>query len=244
MNALLEDVAWGACNSAYRLDRWRLGELDPAESAELRSHLDGCGRCQGALAALAEAEAAHRASAPPLRLLHGAGRVRRRTGALRWALPGAALAIAATVLVVLMPQEGVRTKGSPAELGMYVQHAGQVRRAARGEVVQPGDSLRFSYSIPRPSYLTVLSIDGAGVASVYFPEGGWAARVDAARDAPLPLGTRLDGVLGEEQVVALFCDQAQAVEPLRRAVQAAAPGLPTVPGCQEATFRFTKRAGP
>ncbi|HMK74354.1 MAG TPA: hypothetical protein VK454_13495, partial [Myxococcaceae bacterium] len=68
--------------------------------------------------------------------------------------------------------------------------------------------------------------------------------VEAATDAPLPLGTLLDGVLGEEQVVALFCERAQPVEPLRRAVQAAAPGLPTVPGCQEATFRFTKRAGP
>lgn len=251
MNALLEDVGWRACTSAYRLDRWRLGELDPAASAEVQSHLDGCSRCREAVAELASAEAAHRASAPPLRLAAGDGRIRgvgsvtqtvRRSA--RWAAPTAALAAAATLLLVLRPGEGIRSKGPEAQVGMYVQHAGEVRRAAWGEAVQPGDAVRFTYSIARPSYLAILSVDGAGLASVYFPEGPLATRVEAASDALLPLGTRLDAVLGDEQVVALFCDRAQAVEPLRQAVQAAAPGLPEVPGCQRATFRFTKRAGP
>jgi hypothetical protein len=61
-------------------------------------------------------------------------------------------------------------------------------------------------------------------------------------DAPLPLATALDGVLGEEKVVALFCEHPTALEPVRAALQVAGPGLPEVAGCTLATFHFTKRA--
>ena len=106
----------------------------------------------------------------------------------------------------------------------------------------PGDVVRFVYSSREPRSLAILSLDGAGVASVYFPDGPETANVPAAEDAPLPLGTRLDGVLGEEQVVALFCERPRTLEPVRQALQAAPGALPEVPGCSLATFHFTKRA--
>ncbi|HXX30185.1 MAG TPA: zf-HC2 domain-containing protein [Myxococcaceae bacterium] len=248
MNSLLEDVGWRACTSAYRLDRWRLGELGPDEAAEVESHVGACPRCGDAAAALVRAEAEFRSSAaPPFTGRTAAATApppARRRRAPAWLLPGMGAAFAATVLLVLQGGESIRSKGAPAEVGMYVQHQGTVRRAGWGEVVQPGDSVRFTYSVGRPSEVAILSLDGAGAASVYFPEGEETVRVEAAHDSPLPLGTRLDGVLGEEQVVALFCDRRHPLEPLRRALEAAAPALPDVPGCQRATFRFTKRAGP
>jgi hypothetical protein len=125
---------------------------------------------------------------------------------------------------------------------MYVQHEQAVRRALPGEAVAPGDVVRFVYSSREPRFLAILSVDGAGVASVYFPDGPETVKVPGAEDAPLPLGTRLDGVLGEEQVVALFCERNRVLEPVRQALQAAAPALPEVPGCTLATFHFSKRA--
>ncbi len=233
MNALLEDARWQACLSAFRLDRFRLQELTAEDAAEVRAHLAGCAQCRAAEAQLASAEDDFRALAAPLRRRPRAGRA--------VAFSVAAVALAATCLLALNPG-GVRSKGAPTSIGMYVQHGQAVRRALPGEAVLPGDVVRFVYSSREPRSLAILSLDGAGVASVYFPDGPQTVDVPAAEEAPLPLGTRLDGVLGEEQVVALFCQRTRALEPVRQALQAAHGALPEVPGCSLATFHFTKLA--
>jgi Putative zinc-finger len=234
MNALLEDARWKACLSAFRLDRFRLRELSLAESAEVQAHLASCTRCRTAAEGLAAEEASDRAQAAPLR------RPGKRP-ARAVAVGVCAAALAAACLLALQP-EGLRAKGASTSVGMYVQHGQAVRRALPGEVVAPGDSLRFTYSSRTPKELAILSVDGAGKASVYFPDGPETVSVPAAVDAPLPLATALDGVLGEEKVVALFCEHPTALEPVRAALQVAGPGLPEVAGCTLATFHFTKRA--
>ena len=235
MNASLQNVRWEACQSAYRLDLFRQGELPLAERVEVESHLQTCLRCRKANEGLAAAEADFRASAGPWRkpsmplgrtLAYGAG----------------AAALAAACLVALLPSEGVRSKGANASLGMYVQHGQSVRRALPGETVVAGDAVRFSYSSHEATSLGILSVDGAGVATVYFPDGPQMATLPAAEDAPLPLATRLDGVLGEEQVVAIFCRRPHALEPLRKALQASPAALPQLPDCTLSAFHFTKRA--
>jgi len=233
MNALLEEARWQACLSAYQLDRYLVGELPAVEAAQLREHLASCARCREAKEALSAAQSDYLSLAPPLRRPPRAGR------AVAWGV--GAVALAATCVLALSPQ-GIRSKGAPMSIGMYVQHEQVVRRALPGEAVAPGDLVRFAYSSRQPRYLAILSVDGAGIASVYFPDGPSAVGVPAAEDAPLPLGTRLDGVLGEEQVVALFCDRPQLLEPVRQALQATSPALPSVPGCTVATFHFSKRA--
>ncbi len=234
MNALLDDVRWKACLSAYRLDRYRLGELAAEESAEVQAHLTTCAACRAAEEMLTSAQADFPASATPR------ARPRRPLRALGFGAGAAALA--ALCLLALRPTPAVRSKGAPVSVGMYVQHGQSVRRALPGEVVVPGDSVRFSYSSAEPRSVAILSVDGAGVASVYFPDGPETLRVPAAEDAPLPLATQLDGVLGEERVVALFCSTPHALEPVRKALQASGTALPEVPGCVLATFHFTKRA--
>ena len=114
--------------------------------------------------------------------------------------------------------------------------------AIPGETVAPGDTVRFTYSTAERRYLAILSVDGAGAASIYFPDGAEAVAVEPGEDAPLPLGTRLDGVLGEERVVGLFCDAPRPLEPVRQALQNSGAALPDVPGCTLRTFRFTKRS--
>lgn len=235
MNASLETVRWEACQSAYRLDRFSQGELPVSEHAEVQTHLETCTRCRAAKDELAASEASFRTVAPPWQKAGGARRRAIAYGA-------GAVALAAACLVAFQPSAVVRSKGASASLGMYVQHGQSVRRALPGEAVEPGDSVRFTYSSPSSTFLAVLSVDGAGVATVYFPEGRDTASVPAAKDAPLPLATRLDGVLGEERVVAVFCQQSRALEPLREALQASPMAPPDVPGCTLVAFRFSKRA--
>ena len=235
MMASLETARWQGCLSAFRLDRFRSGELPPTEAAQVQAHLEGCALCREASDVLSQAEAEFRASAMPLRAPR-----RKARRALLWG--AGALAAAAACILALQPTASLRSKGPGASLGMYVQHGQDVRRALPGEALVPGDSVRFSYSSREASYLAILSRDGAGVATIYFPQGLEMAAVPAAEDALLPLATRLDGVLGEETVLALFCPSARALEPLREALQASPQSSPEVPGCKLATFHFTKRA--
>jgi hypothetical protein len=140
---------------------------------------------------------------------------------------------------VTRPAAEERSKGAPEALGVYVQHGAEVRRAGPDEAVSPGDALRFSFSLPRPAWVAVLSLDGAGRASIYFPLGGRAERVEAGQDLPLPLATRLDSTVGPERLTALACDAPVELEPLRLALGVGAEVQPE--GCRVLHWRLLKR---
>ena len=262
MSTALATAAWPACLSALRLDRFLAGELAPAEAEEVRGHLDGCARCAAALAGLEAARDATRL--PPLRAVAPdapaapAVRLTRRRRVVATLLGG--LAAAAGLLVALRggPEAGpeeVRLKGRQAALafGVYVLHDGAVRRAGPGEVLAPGDALRFAVQAPGPGYLAVLSLDPAGKASVYYPAGGRAEPVAPAAlggEVALPLATRLDATVGEERLYALFCERPVELEPVRAALEGAGrlegdavagPGAAPPAGCQVTRWRFEKR---
>jgi len=237
MNTSLANATWPACLSALRLDRWMAGELRPAEAEEVRAHLAACARCTSAAGSLAAARDG--LALPPLRIAPAPARraVRLRGVA---ALAGG-LAAAAGLLLVLRPDAtGERTKGAGVGLGLYVLHGDAVRQARPGEVIAPGDAVRFAVTTPEPAYVAVLSLDPAGRASIYFPEGPRAAPVPAGRDVPLPLATRLDATVGEERVVGLFCDHPAELEPLRAGLEAGA-GDAVPEGCQVTRWSFVKR---
>jgi hypothetical protein len=167
----------------------------------------------------------------------GAGRPRRASWRLPAAAAAAGLAAAASVLLLLRPAE--RTKGPGFALGMYVQHGSEVRRAGPGEVVAPGDAVRFAVTTPAGGYVAVLSLDPKGRGSVYYPLGARAAPVAAGAEVLLPLGMRLDGTLGEERIMALFCTSAVELEPVRAALEGGNEHVPV--GCQVARWSFVKR---
>ena len=248
----LSESLWPACRSALILDRWRAGEFSTAEAAVLKAHVDGCARCTGAVASLheVEAEALPPLRVVPLRALGGARapgpsplRSPRRAVRLAGFAAGAAGLLAAAALLlrpVPAGESGERIKGAAFGLSMYVQHGEQVRRAAPGEVVAPGDAVRFAVTTPLPAFVAVLSVDPSGRGSVYFPVGDRAEAVAAGAEVPLPLGTRLDATLGEERLLALFCDRPVELEPLRRALEAK-EGAAIPAGCQATQWRFVKR---
>ncbi|MFT3916642.1 MAG: DUF4384 domain-containing protein [Anaeromyxobacteraceae bacterium] len=236
----LARAGWTACHSALHLDRWLAGALPAPEAAALAAHVEGCARCGDAVA---ELRAARADPLPPLRapaaVAGPAPAPPRRRGALVPAA-AAALAAAAAVLLVVGPGPVERTKGGAVALGMWVQHGGEVRRAGPGEAVAPGDAVRFSVTTPWPAYVAVLSVDAAGRASVYYPDGATAAPVAPGTDVALPLATRLDGTAGPERIVGLFCERAIALEPVRAGLEQGDAGA--VPaGCQETRWSFVKR---
>jgi hypothetical protein len=220
-----------ACLSRLQCDRWLNGEL--ANDDELAAHCAACTRC----AALLDAHRRERAElAIPLR----AGR--------RWTWVATTAAAAAAVLVwMALPDRGgpmgstdgeERIKGRP-QIGFYVKHGDAVRRGGGGEVVFPGDALNFTASTERAGYLAILSVDGAGHLSAYYPGGSVAALLPAGSDQVLPLSVVLDDVLGTERLYGVFCDRAIAVAEL---VAMLARGGAFPAGCVADTLAIEKRA--
>jgi hypothetical protein len=228
-------AAWPACLSALKLARWAAGELGPAQSEEVRAHVAGCARCAAAAEALRPPGGG--GALPPLRAVAPA-RAARPRGVI--ALAAGLAAAAAVVLVLRTDAPGERAKGSGVGVSMYVLHGDAVRKAGPGEVVAPGDAVRFAVTTPAPGYVAILSLDPAGRASIYFPQGLRAAPVEAGADVPLPTATRLDATVGEERVVALLCERAIELEPLRAALEAGS-GEVIPEGCEVARWRFFKR---
>jgi hypothetical protein len=187
------------CISELAIDRLLAGELPLLEATAAREHATRCNRCGGMLDDAVSVQAAFHADPPPLLL----PLARRR----RFAPYAATAAAAAAVLVLLVArrgseQTGTHTKGLIApRLGFFVAHDGSVRRGANGERVVPGDRIELATSSADPGWLTVTSVDGAGVHSVYVPTRAYAA----GSDQVLPFAIELDDALGLETVTAMFC---------------------------------------
>jgi Domain of unknown function (DUF4384) len=239
MNLAATPLSWNACLSALRLDRWMMGELDAADAETVGTHVSSCSTCLSAVAGIRGVREEVRALPIPAALGRPAPR-RRIPGA---AVAGLGLALAATLVVVLRPPPATeRSKGGGGiGLTMFVQHGNEVRRAAPGETVSPGDAIRFAVSTPTTAYVAVLSVDPLGRASVYFPQAALAAEVPAGTEVPLPLGTRLDATTGEERLLGLFCASPVELEPIRRGLEQGQDGAPLPADCQGLRWSFVKR---
>jgi hypothetical protein len=190
-----------ACLSDLRLDELLAGEMAGAATADAADHLAGCERCRAREHALAADRDRFRAAR--------SSTAARRPG--RIAISGIVLTAAAAVVVLVAtwPRGGggsIRTKGG-AHIGIVVQHGGAARVGAPGEVVHPGDTLSYLVTTAEPAYVTVLGRDAVGRVTTYVP----SAPVRAGRDVELPTATLLDGTLGREDIVAVFCSEAVMV---------------------------------
>ena len=228
------------CVSDLALDRLVAREIEAVEADAIRAHAAGCAACRDRLLEL-EATCVH-----PLPALPRAARLATRRR--RWlAVAVPAVALAAAILLFVMrdrgdqPEGGTRLKGR-AHLSLFVSHDGELRPAASGEVVAPGDRLQFTYSSDRPIFLAVLSLDGGGHASIYFPDDDRRAwRGEPGADLPLPRSTILDEVLGREALVLLACDRAVDLAPLLAELDRAGTGWRFPPGCSSETIWIEKR---
>jgi len=218
----LEPRRPAGCPSDLALDRARAGEADEPERARVQRHVAGCPRCTAHWQATDQAARA----LPPRRTGGESPRPSPSPTAGRgrpwpWRAPGrgAALALAAAAVWLIWPRAGkgpapsredaLRSKGS-ARLGLFVKSGDRVRHGVDGEVVAPGDTLRFTVTATAERWVAVLSRDGGGTASLYVPVGSPGTpmvAVTPGHDVPLPGSLELDEVLGHEDLVGMFCDR-------------------------------------
>lgn len=233
------------CVSDQRFDRWFAGELDAQAEHALIQHVGACAACSERQRQI---EAARSGFELPFISREVTPAVKRRRPARVAALVGSVAALAAAAAAALWvasvrPDDGLRVKGEH-RLGFYVLHAGEVRQGAAGEALMPGDSIRFVARSTRSGYVTVLSRDGAGQASVYYPAGERAAPLPAGVERTLDSAVVLDHTLGEERLHALFCREPVLVQPLRSALQAQGEAFRAPRECDMETIRVRKVPAP
>lgn len=251
-----------ACVSDLRFDEWHAGELDAEAESAASAHVDGCALCRRRKTELDADRERFLELSPSLPLrttapVDAAPAPRKaRVIPLRvWG--GAALSAAAmlALFVALSPgsREGSHTDATEAlgdrvkgshRLGFFVKRGSETFEGLSGQRVLPGDQLRFVVTLRAPAHVAVLSRDGAGHASVYFPAGeAKAPRLEAKAEQALAGAVELDATLGRERIWGVFCAAAFEVEPLRAALSAGAELTPP-PGCAVDELELTKAATP
>ncbi len=209
--------------SDLKFDQWQAGELSAEQVASLEQHLSDCDRCRGRRTEVEAQAWAFLERYPELearskRARPARARVRRAMGG--WA---AALGLAAAGLLLWLARtppgagdeaDATRLKGGD-RIGFFVKRGDHVTPGAEGERVHPGDALRFTVSVASPRHFAILSLDGAQVASVYYPTGTRSEALHVARDLPLDSSVTLDDALGTERLFGVFCEEAFELEPLR-----------------------------
>ncbi|MDD9942686.1 MAG: hypothetical protein OXU20_16715 [Myxococcales bacterium] len=247
-----------ACLSALAIDEWNAGETPSAMRAAHAAHIEDCAHCAARLAAATAEAEAFLQDAPTLAALreglarptprggapgdHHAATVRRLPRIA--AVTTAGLALAAAVMLMVrprLPEDGTRTKGS-ARLGVYVKRDGRVKRAANGDVVHPGDTLRFTYTSQAPRHLSVWGDDGQGLTRYHPAPGAEVAQAEPGRDVPLDFGIELDGALGTEVFYGVFCQPRVTADAIRAALERTPPSPPR--DCLLDVIRLPKEPAP
>lgn len=226
------------CLSDFALDALAAGDVDDEKAKAQRAHVESCADCRARFEARTKEAAEFAANAPRLLIPRKNKTISDRPARL-YAIAVAAVAMAAGLFFYVrttrnpIDDEGgasTRLKGA-SHIGFFVKRGDGVVRGTTGDLVRPGDALRFTYSTSAAGYLAILSVDGAKQASIYFPDGPRAVAIDAARDEALDSSTVLDDTLGHETLYGLFCDEPVDLEPIRAALAAAPDRAPVVDGC-------------
>lgn len=235
------------CLSPLELDEWIAGDDDAATHAARAAHVAQCAACTERAAEARRLAAEFLESAPSFGALTGEVRARRarstRLG-LRRTVSIATGMLAAAAAVLLMwgphpepPDPSVRSKGGP-QLGVLIKRGAHVVRGGSGDVVHPGDVLRFDYTSSREGYLAVWGDDGRK-RSLYHPwRGERAAPIAAGRNVALDFGVELDEALGFERFYGVFCSEAALLEPMSALLAGPAPKPPV--GCTLETIVLRK----
>lgn len=224
--------------SASTIDALALeGALDAATQEAAEAHLRSCSKCNAEASAgralrdrfatdvfPRTVESVVRKSA-----LQKRGRVLRL--GLQVAVPTLALAAAVTLLLRSSPapsskpadRDYLAVKGSAA-MQIVARRGGHSIDVHDGVVLAPEDQIRFMVEPAGLPYLLVVSIDGAGAASVYYPyDGRESARLSSVGKFEVPGSIVLDRAPGPERIYALLSEEpiaASDVLPALRAIGA------------------------
>lgn len=157
-----------------------------------------------------------------------------------WWVPLVAAAAGALVFFFAPPMEepDSSVKGAVTVSAFRQRADGTVETLVSGQVVHPGDAVRFQITAPAPGFVAVLSRDGARKASAYHPFGGDKAEAWEPKAPLLKSAIALDEVKGRERVWAIYGAQPFELGPLLKQVEAGQE--PGGPGLLSASLEWVK----
>lgn len=208
-------------------------EVASPRSADARAHLDGCAKCQTALATLQRERQEFLARFPTRGALEVAAprRAAKRRRPVWWSwLVGGSLALStAALLVFVRPADGpVRSDGARVKGDTLVELAvgrGPASMPYVGQALRAGDRLAFRYSTTK-RWLVLLNVDERGEVTVVVPEVGTSSlAIEPGQQQRLEVGFELDDSLAPELLVAIFSDEALELDALASEVTDAVKGV-------------------
>lgn len=206
--------------SQLMLDALPLGALDRDSEARVQAHLANCARCRQDAQDAADLRQQFTVHVLPRGL--PAGRSRRRL----WLVP--AFAAVLVIAVIGLRPRPTRTgelgiKGE-ASWQVFANRDGQVFAVRDGTELAAGDQIRFAVIPAGARYLMVASVDGLGVATIYYPyDGAESAPIEGDRIEP-DGSIVLDAAPGPERIYALLSDEPIAADAARAQLRAVARG--------------------
>jgi hypothetical protein len=203
----------------------------------------------------------HAAASAPSAPAHGRPGSDRARRLLPWfASAGAVLALAAIAFFATRGDvtngglgfdpdpHGVRAKGGRFDFEVWLEQGGHTHPVRSGDRVRPGDRFGFRVHARTDGWLLIAGIDAANQLYPCYPEppaNTPTASVSAAAftrtETPraLELGMRFDDLLGEERLLAFFCEAPLGFDALPKT---AASPLVAPPGCELEVVTLTKVA--
>lgn len=187
--------------------------MDGGEISGAKDHLADCSVC-------AARHAAAQAVSVPVLLPR---EVRpARTPLFRWAAVGAALAMAASLLLLFVGEDaddGIRVRGRAVSVQVFRDEGATSRRLRDGDRASAGDRLGFRIRSRTEGQVMIVSWDGQQAPSVCYPQrgDGWSVGVAGdARYVDVPEAVRLDDTPGFERFALMWCPERFRVEQASR----------------------------
>ena len=229
------------------LEMYLASALDAEARARVEAVLAGSEADQARLAELRADAEALLVSHPPAAFAARVEPAPRGEG-WRWGVwLGAVLAACLTAVFSgvaprpVEPSPEYAAKGGPL-LEVYRLREGGGVPVWPGERLGAGDSLQFGVKAGTRGYVAVLSRDGVGQVTVYYPYGGDAAVAYAPGQPLLPGAIELDATPGTEELYALFSPEPFALGSAVKALESGAPLEPALPrAVRVARSQFTKQ---
>lgn len=221
----------------WKLERYRLGELSEADTKQIADALVLDATLRERLAAIESDDVATLRAHPASRVAERVRLTARDAGALApkrapWKMPAFALAAVALIGVVAWqlqqpPVEDVVTLKGDA-LRLFRLTNAEPERLDDGASVKPHDVVQVAFELDGAKYAVVVSVDGAGNATLHWPHG------PDARTPPnfkkLPESFELDEAPGFERFFLITSNEPLSPEQLYAAVkQAGRSGTLSIP---------------
>lgn len=249
------------CPSDLALDELHVGEQSATAATELHSHIKTCSGCQERWQLRVQGLAAF----PQLTSANIVAQIHQRVASLPqetspsvWqavrsiffqpAVLGTSMAIAAALMMILLPQESdfvspadtpqvVRTKG--ASFSVFRNGTSSVEAVPNGGTVLVGESLRFKVQPQPGTDVMVVGLEKGGKLYLAYPLDGSEKSAPSMEsdNGILPGAIALDDGVGREQLFLVSCNRTFGFAEILRAETSV-----SVPDhCSAVTFELNKR---